>query len=120
MRKNMLKSDIEFVKQCIRDDDIHKFYTSPKWRRLREEVLAMDHWECQDCKKRGLYKKATTVHHNQFVQKHPENALDIFYTFQGKQYRNLVSLCHDCHEERHGHRQGTKNAKKKDLTEERW
>lgn len=120
MRKNMLKSDIEFVKQCIRDDDIHKFYTSPKWRRLREEVLAMDHWECQDCKKRGLYKKATTVHHNQFVQKHPENALDIFYTFQGKQYRNLVSLCHDCHEERHGHRQGTKNAKKKYLTEERW
>ena len=116
----MLKSDIEFVKQCIRDDDIHKFYTSPKWRRLREEVLAMDHWECQDCKKRGIYKKATTVHHNQFVQKHPENALDIFYTFQGKQYRNLVSLCHDCHEERHGHRQGTKNAKKKYLTGERW
>lgn len=114
----MTKKDIEFVKQCIKDNDIHRFYVSRQWRKLRQQVLEMDHHECQDCKKKGIYTKATTVHHNQFVQRHPENALDIFYTFNGKQYRNLISLCHDCHEERHGHR--VKENKRTLLTEERW
>ncbi|HBI59897.1 MAG TPA: HNH endonuclease [Lachnospiraceae bacterium] len=117
----MLETDIKFVKECIKKNDIHKFYASPKWRRLRQQVLAMDHYECQDCKKKGIYTKATTVHHNQFVQKHPENALDIFYTFKGQTYRNLISLCHDCHEKRHGNRQGAGKMKQKEyLTEERW
>lgn len=80
-------------------------------------MLKMDKCECQDCKARGIYTKATTVHHNQFVKKHPEQALEIWYTFQEKKYRNLVSLCHECHEARHEYR---KKKKKNLLTEEKW
>ena len=77
----------------------------------------MDHYECQDCKAEGRYTLATTVHHNQYVMHHPELALEIWYEFGGRRYRNLISLCHDCHERRHGYRQ--KEATEP-LTEERW
>lgn len=112
----MTKSEIAYVEKCI-SEDIHCFYTWSLWERIRKQVLEMDKHECQDCKEKGRYTKATTVHHNQYVRKYPELALEIWYTFQGKKYRNLVSLCHNCHEERHGHR---KKKEVKPLTEERW
>lgn len=112
----MTETEIVYVRECIRTD-IHKFYTWSKWLRIRQQVLNMDKTECQDCKLHGKYTKATTVHHQQYVKSHPELSLEIWYTFQGKRYRNLVSLCHDCHEARHGYRQ--KNTKEL-LTEERW
>lgn len=77
----------------------------------------MDKNECQDCKCNGKYSKATTVHHENYVKKHPELALEIWYIWRGKQRRNLVSLCHDCHEKRHGYR---KPENKAPLTQERW
>lgn len=81
------------------------------------EVLKQDKNECQICKKRGKYKKASTVHHVNYVKKHPDKALEIWYTFGGKKRRNLISLCRCCHEEVHGYRI---KAKKRPLTEERW
>ena len=115
----MTKEDIEYVKECIQDDKsgIHRFYVWSKWENKRKEVLKMDHYECQDCKAEGRYKKATTVHHNQYVKRHPELALEIWYMFRGKKRRNLISLCHECHEKRHGYR---KAEGKTFLTEERW
>lgn len=112
----MTDHDIAFVKECILSG-IHRFYVWSKWLHVREQVLEMDKHECQDCKANGRYTRATTVHHNQFVKRHPEFALEIWYTFQGKQYRNLISLCNECHEARHNYRQ--KN-KKVPLTEEMW
>ena len=112
----MTEADIAFVKRCILDD-MHRFYVWGKWSRVRQQVLDMDKNECQDCKTHGRYTRATTVHHNQFVKKHPELALEIWYTFQGEKYRNLVSLCHECHEARHGYR---RRKEVQLLTEERW
>lgn len=112
----MDQKDIEFVQECI-EEDIHRFYTWGKWKTVRSKVLSMDKGECQICKSRGKYTKATTVHHVNYVKKHPEMALDIYYTYNGRKKRNLISLCHDCHEEVHGYR---KPEKKKPLTEERW
>lgn len=112
----MKENDLQFVQQCIAHD-IHDFYNSPRWKRLRTQVLQMDKGECQRCKERGRYTKATTVHHVNYVKTHPELALEIYYTWQGKQKRNLLSLCHDCHEAVHGYR---KQEQKKPLTEERW
>lgn len=107
----------KWVQQLIEENRLHDFYTSSQWVNLREEVLQEDKYECQDCKTRGFYKKANHVHHNQFVRKYPRLALSRFYELDGKEYRNLVSLCHDCHERRHEYRQ---KEKKKPLTEERW
>lgn len=112
----MTREQIEYVKKCIKNN-IHNFYIWGEWLKVRTIVLQMDKYECQDCKKKGKYTKATTVHHNQFLKKYPELALEIFYQFGGKTYRNLISLCRDCHEVRHGFR---KKEEKKPLTEERW
>ena len=99
----MTEHEIAFVKKCIREN-IHRFYTWGKWKALREQVLQLDKYECQLCKKRGKYTKATTVHHMNYVKKHPDKALEIWYSFRGEKRRNLISLCHDCHEEVHGYR----------------
>lgn len=110
------ESDIAYVKKCI-EENVHRFYIWGKWEAKRKEVLRMDKNECQICKKRGKYTRATTVHHVNYVKKHPELALEIWYTFKGKKKRNLISLCHNCHEEVHGYRQ---KEKKEPLTQERW
>lgn len=112
----MTEREINYVKRCVREN-IHRFYTWTRWKHVRKEVLQLDKGECQLCKQRGIYTKATTVHHVNYVKKHPDKALDIWYTFRGQRKRNLISLCHDCHEAVHGYR---KKKRAEPLTEERW
>lgn len=106
-----------WISRLIAAHNLHEFYTSGLWLKLREEVLDEFKHECQHCKARGFYTKADTVHHVQYVKKHPRLALSKFYEFAGKVYRNLIPLCHDCHERVHEYRQ---KDKPKPLTEERW
>ena len=108
----------KWVSKLMAEDKLHSFYVSPAWRKLRKEVLAEHKKDgCIDCKAKGFYTKASHVHHNQFVRKHPRLALSKTYMFQGKEYINLVPLCHDCHEVRHGYR---RKEMKEPLTPERW
>jgi 5-methylcytosine-specific restriction protein A len=106
----------------FRETDMMKqhdsFYDSPEWRQLRRKVLIEDRHECQKHKERGYYARANTVHHVKYRDKHPDLALSKYYIdADGKQKRQLISLCHDCHEEEHGHR--AKNPGEP-LTPERW
>lgn len=101
----------------IQQGRLHDFYTSAKWEHLRKEILVERKYECQWCKRRGLYTKASTVHHIQHVRKHPRLALSKFYKFGGKEYVNLIPLCRACHELAHGMRR--KNDEPP-LTAERW
>ena len=94
------------------------FYDKPEWRKLRKEVLSADKYECQECKRKGKYKRATHVHHVNHLDKHPELALEKHYKDDnGSVKRNLISLCRDCHEEVHGYRL---KDKPEPLTPERW
>ncbi len=106
-----------WVQSLVDSNNLHDFYTSSAWLRLRAEVLEEYKYECQHCKQRGFYKKADTVHHVQFVKKHPMLALSKTYIYDGKWYKNLVPLCHACHEQVHDYR---RKRKEKPLTEERW
>ena len=106
-----------WVQKLIDEDNLHAFYTSSAWLNLRKETLREHKNECQDCKSRGFYKKANHVHHVQYVIKHLRLALSKTYIYQDKEYKNLIPLCHDCHEQRHGYRQ---KEKKEPLTKERW
>lgn len=117
---NILNQDEvgKWISQLIAEDKLKDFYNSPYWRKLRKEVLEENKHECEMCKKKGFYTKANHVHHVQYVRRHPRYALSKTYMFQGKEYQNLMSLCHDCHEEIHGYRQPEKESKL--LTEERW
>src|SRR5665647_236628 len=84
------------------NDETRLFYESRFWRRLRREVLIEDRYECQVCKAKGFYTKGNTVHHTNYIKLHPELALEKFYKDdEGNIKRNLITLCHDHHEEIH-------------------
>lgn len=108
------------VKACIESGDLHRFYTCSQWLRLREEVLAEDKHECQYCKAKGKYTRATLVHHVNHVRKHPELALSRYYTDDGgNRKRQLISCCDGCHEEQHPERM-RQNKGRIPITRERW
>ncbi len=92
---------VKWIEQLIKDKKLWKFYKSIPWMDLKKEVLKEQNFECQECKKLGKITKADTVHHVQFVTKHPQLALSRHYTYKGKQYRNLVAVCKSCHNKLH-------------------
>lgn len=93
-----------------------KLYRSRPYRKLRRSVLAIDKYECQDCKAKGKYTKATEVHHVLPIERYPEFAMELY---QPNGDRQLISLCSDCHKfGRHGYQHEPKVAS--ELTEERW
>ena len=95
----MTDKDIEKVKGFIKND-VHRFYTWKKWRKIRAEVLKLDHNECVVCKaKHKRYpQRAYVVHHVHHLKDRPDLALEI-WDEEGK--RNLISVCSSCHEELH-------------------
>lgn len=102
----------------IHNPALHAFYVSGAWQHKRAEILAHDHYECQSCKARGYYTPATHVHHVMHYDKHPEMGLSDYYTDrQGKQQRNLISLCFKCHADIHKY--GIK-PRKPPITTEKW
>ena len=95
-----------------------KLYESKEWRRLRKVVLAEDKYECQVCKRIGRYTRATVCHHINYLKLHPELALETHYKDDdGVTKRNLISLCHLCHEHIH---EWIAKEKIEPLTIERW
>lgn len=110
---------VDFIKS-LAPADIWKFYKLPEWQKLREEVLNEQHRECQVCKSKGKYTPADTVHHIQFVRKHPETALDKTYTFKGKEYINLIAICKPCHNLVHTEKLENKRNSSIPINVERW
>ncbi len=86
------------MKDCKRNDP---FYTSTAWRKLREQALIRDHYECQQCVKLmemgKLFRpsRATMVHHIIPRTLRPDLELDL---------DNLISLCDSCHNKEHPER----------------
>lgn len=106
-----------WIRGLIQENKLYQFYKSKEWIELREKILRQNHYECEWCREKGKIRKAEEVHHVQYVRKHPESALDEYYTFNGVQRKNLLALCHDCHDKAHG-RMG--HQERKQFNEERW
>lgn len=130
MNKAELKKWIETL---IEKNELWRFYKSREWMELKEEVLRENHYECAECKKRGIITRydidedgnkrlLSTVHHVQYVKKHPADALSKFYTYEGKTYRNLIPVCKACHNKLHPEKSGRRAKKKTDgfVNEEKW
>lgn len=95
----------EWIRQLIRDNDMHVFYTSSLWRKKQHQILKQQHYECQRCKGKGRVTKAVTVHHKKYLRKNPHLALED---------SNLEAICNKCHyDEHHRKKHGFTN-------EERW
>ncbi|MCZ0717842.1 HNH endonuclease [Aerococcus kribbianus] len=73
-----------------------QFYNSTKWRKLRQQILLRDHYECQLCKAEGRVTTGQTtvleVDHIKELEHYPELATDP---------DNLRTLCKECHNKRH-------------------
>lgn len=125
MKRTMTKEDIGFATKCINDKDVHRFYCSTKWQRIRDKVMRLDHYECQLCKsKYHRIRKASMVHHVHHLEDYPNLALEI-YDEEG--HRNLISLCNSCHNEVHPEKQikfkkiiEAKRKSIQNLNPERW
>ena len=65
-------------------------FKSPKWQKLRLEVLDRDGWKCVRC---GDDKSQLHVHHPVY---NPDFIYPYSYSAQ-----ELVSLCDGCHEDEH-------------------
>lgn len=74
-----------------------KFYKSKAWQKCRAVVWARDKGLCVDCLKRGIIQPAEEVHH--VIELTPENIDRADITLNTE---NLVSLCRECHQARHG------------------
>lgn len=108
---------VAWIKELISERCLWKFYKSKEWRQVKDEVLKEQKHECQECLRQGKITIADTVHHVQFVRKWPELALSKYYVYNGKQYRNLIAVCRECHNKLHPE----KSFKKKEpLNSERW
>ncbi len=91
---------------------IKLFYKMGIWRRKRRQILDRDNHECQHCKAKGEYSKATCVHHIKHLDARPDLALVD---------SNLVSLCDACHNQEHPEKLRKYQVNKKEyITPERW
>lgn len=83
----------EEIIRLIHADNLIKFYSCGKWKKLRLKALKRDNFECRMCKDEG---KVTTdnllVHHVKEVRDRPDLALVL---------DNLMSVCFKHHEEIH-------------------
>ncbi len=102
----------QWLLELIKADNVLPFYHTREWKRVRLKVLELDHRECQECRAKGIYERATLVHHVIELRVRPDLALSIFY--EGK--RQLISLSDPCHEIVHEHR----HSQPEPLTPERW
>lgn len=129
MKQDELK---KWIEELIQQGKLWKFYKSKDWIKVKEEVLKENHYECAECRKQGKItrydvdaegnrKLISTVHHVQFVRKHPALALSKTYTYNGKTYTNLIPVCKACHNKLHPEKRKRK-ARKDDIyvNEERW
>lgn len=99
-----------YIKTLIKTNELFKFYHLKEWKKLSQQVLKEQHFECQICKAKGKITRAKLVHHVHHVRDCPRLALSR-YDDDGN--RNLIAVCDDCHKQLHRKKQSFTN-------EERW
>lgn len=70
-----------------------KFYNSKEWKNLRAYKFAEAGGLCEKCKNKILIQEGKEVHHIKPIETHWHLRLV---------YENLILLCSDCHNEKHG------------------
>lgn len=117
----MTEELLEFIKDCIKKDDMHPFYVRKEWKKKRIEIIKRDHFECCECKRKGIIKvlrlksvdreERAYVHHMKHLEDYPELALVD---------SNLETLCFNCHEQKHISERHQFKCEGSFINEERW
>lgn len=107
------------LRQLIAEGREARFYWWPEWKTVRAEVLRLDRYECQRCRRKfGRYRRARIVHHVKHLRDRPDLALSIWDESTGE--RQLESLCKSCHEVEHPESQRRSGIRHEPITAERW
>ncbi|MCQ2499734.1 MAG: HNH endonuclease [Lachnospiraceae bacterium] len=130
MQKDKLK---QWIEELIAKKELWRFYKSKEWTELKEKILEENHYECEICRSNGIITRydidaegnkrlLSTVHHVQFVRKHPALALSRTYTYKGKEYKNLIPVCKACHNKLHPEKRKKRASDNGErfVNEERW
>lgn len=108
------------IRELIKEGRVDKFYNDRYWRKFSKSVIAEQHNECQICKFKGKVTRATILHHVKHLKQFPQFAYSrYYYDDTGEKHRQLIALCHDCHEAQHPERRWQERADKF-VNEERW
>lgn len=101
-----------WILSLIARDELHSFYVSGEWKRLRRSALKKQKRRCWDCMHKSPARVTTglNVHHVNPVRERPDLALSEYDEVGNV---NLVCLCDSCHWERH-------HKRKVFINEERW
>lgn len=84
-------------------DERRRFYKDIDWIRLEKSISEEHHYECEECRKHGVYTRRSVVHHVNHLDKRPDLAYSrTFIDDHGKEKRNLICLCQKCHLKEHG------------------
>lgn len=112
--------EIEIIKlqKLLAEGKENVWYNSAAWNHIRNKILKMDHYECQICKSKGIYRRAQIVHHVKHLKDRPDLALSIYDPDTNK--RQLISVCKRCHEDLHPEAKIKYKQKEKPTTIERW
>lgn len=92
-----------WILSLIAAGNLHRFYVSGHWKKLRRKVLKKQKRRCWDCLRKSPAQIVTGphVHHVNPVRERPDLALSE-YDEQGSV--NLICLCDSCHYDRHHQR----------------
>lgn len=96
-------------------EDRMKFYKGSRWRKLRQQVLQEQNYECQECKRQGRVTLADPEKHKSLDIDHIEELSvrpDLAY-----EITNLQILCIPCHNAKHGR---WKKKKENKWTNDEW
>lgn len=106
------------LRELIAAGNEKAFYFWHEWRfDVRPAVLDLDRRECQQCKRRGRYRRGYIVHHIKHLKDAPELALSV-YAPDGS--RQLETVCKSCHEEYHPESLQKYKPHAQPITSERW
>lgn len=86
--------------------EANPFYKSAKWERVRARILRRDKYQCQESRRYGKLRQATTVHHIFPLTDYPEYAFEPW---------NLISLCAEAHNAMHDRTTGGLSEAGKEL-----
>lgn len=119
------KELVMWLEYLISINRLDKFYHSKYFKRVKNEVLREQHYECEMCREKGkltivkpALKRSGVVHHIKYVREYPELALSKYYYDEfGHKHKQLIVLCNECHEIVH---ERAYKREPKFTNEERW
>lgn len=125
--------DEKWIRELIEADELWKFYKSKEWIRLKTQILKENHYECAECRRRGVItrydvdsegvkRRLSTVHHVCHVRDHPELAMSRTYRdlTTGRMEPNLIPVCKACHNALHPEKHKWQKNADGYTNEERW